>query len=223
VYEYTVLLALARLGFALERVGGKDDAGIDLQGRWRLPSISSSMNSIGAQAELDADYEQRDVPAIVQCKSLSRPASPSIVRELEGSLIAAPQRLYREGIGILAAPREATKGVREAMMRSKVPLAFVKVPQLESFDGLERSADEVAVVEQCIWNATAQERFLAGMGVTIRYGGMERGSGKGEVVLVWRGKILNPVKHDLDTESVIEAAEDDLDRAAQQYTGTASK
>ncbi|KAF3209160.1 hypothetical protein TWF192_010925 [Orbilia oligospora] len=41
LYEYTVLAALTRClpGISLTRVGGRDDAGVDLLGQWELPRI----------------------------------------------------------------------------------------------------------------------------------------------------------------------------------------
>ena len=96
-------------------------------------------------------------------------------------------------IGLLAAPGQATKGVREALGRSRLPLGFL---MLEPDGG----------VRQFLWNRVASELGLDGVGVRLRYcrdavvkDGEEKGGGdghghgqgvRGEVVLTWRGELL---------------------------------
>ncbi|KAI9867501.1 MAG: hypothetical protein M1813_009060 [Trichoglossum hirsutum] len=166
LYEYTVLSSLKRLGFSLSRIGGRADAGIDLVGEWRLPFVSQS-----------------PLKVLVQCKSHKRSPGPSVVRELEGAFAGAPAGWRGDGVlGVLAATREATRGVRDALGRSRLPLCFLKV----SPEGR---------VEQCLWNSVSEREGLEGVGATVRYS-LSEGDGKEdvgqEVVLTWKGKVVEP-------------------------------
>ena len=69
-YEYTVLQTLRRYALSLDRIGGRDDAGIDLVGTWHLPERE----------------RERALRVLVQCKSLKTKLGPNVVRELEGTL-----------------------------------------------------------------------------------------------------------------------------------------
>lgn len=86
-------------------------------------------------------------------------------------------------LGMLVSPRDATRGVREALGRSALPLVWALV-------GLGGE------VRQCLWNQRAVEVGLRGVGVTIRYlpeekEGAEGGEGvKSEVALTWKGLVL---------------------------------
>lgn len=107
-YEYTVQRALRRLAFALDRVGGRDDAGVDLVGTWHVPG------------------REHAVRVFVQCKALSRKAAPNLVRELEGSFRGGAEGGAAR-IGVLVSSREATQGVREAVARSRHPVVWMMV------------------------------------------------------------------------------------------------
>ena len=157
-YEYTVLQSLRRYALALHRIGGRDDAGIDLAGTWHLPEHEGS----------------RALRVLVQCKALKTKLGPNLVRELEGALRQAPVG-WRTGqtVGVLVSPREATKGVRDALARSSFPLFWMMV---ERDGGLK----------QALWNAKAEELGLGSLGVETRYGSSESELKK-EVVLTWDG------------------------------------
>lgn len=159
-YEYTVLQSLRRFAFTLHRVGGRDDAGIDLVGTWHLPDRASALR------------------VIVQCKSLKTKLGPNLVRELEGAFRNSPVGWRTsEKLGILVSPREATKGVRDAMARSGYPLLWMMMER----DG---------VVRQALWNAKAEELGLVPLGVETRYGGDSSQPMQKELVLTWNGEIL---------------------------------
>lgn len=157
-YEYTVLQSLRRYALALHRIGGRDDAGIDLAGTWHLPEHEGS----------------RALRVLVQCKALKTKLGPNLVRELEGALRQAPVG-WRTGqtVGVLVSPREATKGVRDALARSSFPLFWMMVER----DGSLR---------QALWNAKAEELGLGSLGVETRYGSSDSEPQK-EVVLTWDG------------------------------------
>jgi Protein of unknown function (DUF2034) len=165
-YEYTVQSALRRLGFSLTRVGGRDDSGIDLLGTWNLPS------------------NPRPLRVIVQCKALKGKLGPNLVRELEGAFIGAPTGWRGEGVlGILVSPKSATKGVREALGRSRWAMGWIMV---ENEEDKER-------VRQVLWNRAAANIGLEGITVTMRYGAKKEG-GDGaldsECALLWKDKMI---------------------------------
>ncbi|KAI1412178.1 hypothetical protein F5Y13DRAFT_163819 [Hypoxylon sp. FL1857] len=177
-YEYAVAAALATLGFTLRRVGGRDDCGIDLLGTWAVPSAPAST----------------PLRILVQCKasaSQSTRIGPQHVRELEGAFAGAPPGWRSSNssggssgssiVAFLVAQRPATKGMRDALGRSRWPMGFV-------------SCTEDGRLEQMLWNGRAEEEGLEGLGVGVRF--CEDGEGRSEqrLVLTWKGKpcVLDP-------------------------------
>ncbi|KAJ5720530.1 uncharacterized protein N7483_008464 [Penicillium malachiteum] len=162
-YEYTVLQSLRRYALALHRIGGRDDAGIDLAGTWHLPE----------------HVDSRALRVLVQCKAFKTKLGPNLVRELEGALRQAPVG-WRTGqtVGVLVSPREATKGVRDALARSSFPLFWMMIER----DG---------VLRQALWNSKAEEMGLGALGVEMRYaevdGSTESSELKKKVELTWDG------------------------------------
>ncbi|KAI4716570.1 hypothetical protein E4T48_07229 [Aureobasidium sp. EXF-10727] len=156
LYEYTVLDALKRLAFSLTRVGRASDLGIDLLGTWSIPSRPRPLN------------------VLIQCKAEA--PKPSMIRELEGAVVGAPVRYRGEGtMAVLAAAKEATKGVRDALGRSRLPMAYLNV----TTEGR---------VRQFVWNHAAVECGLEGLGVALRY----LANGESEVALTWKGMPWSP-------------------------------
>jgi len=156
-YEYTVQSSLQRLGFSLAHNGGSSDYGIDLLGTWKLPDGSTTLK------------------VLVQCKSLKAGTSPSVVRELEGSFAGAPIEWRGQSgvIALLASSKSATKGVREALGRSRRSMGFVCV-------------DREGKVLQMLWNRRAEEEGLVGVGICVRYPGEDQTC---KVVdLTWKGE-----------------------------------
>ncbi|KAL1840550.1 hypothetical protein VTJ49DRAFT_324 [Mycothermus thermophilus] len=181
-FEYTVQLALARFGLDLRRVGGASDCGIDLLGTWALPFPSSHSSSLsGAAAALSP------LRVLAQCKAVQRPG-PHFIRELEGAFVGAPAgwRAWTESgrgggiLGLLVAEKPATKGIREALARSRWPMGFV-------------ACSRVGEVSQFLWNRRAEEEGLEGFGVAVRYVDGDSG-GKKEVVLTWKGERVSSVR-----------------------------
>ncbi|KAL2120483.1 hypothetical protein VTJ04DRAFT_4510 [Mycothermus thermophilus] len=164
-FEYTVAGALARLGLDLRRVGGISDCGIDLLGTWTLPfpppaSSSSSGKSLRSRP-------RPFLRVIAQCKAVQRPG-PHLVRELEGAFAGAPAgwRAWKSPdggdengagrgvLGLLVTQRPATKGIREALARSRWPMGFV-------------ACSREGEVSQLLWNRRAEEEGLEGFGVGV--------------------------------------------------------
>ncbi|KAB8264512.1 hypothetical protein BDV32DRAFT_117927 [Aspergillus pseudonomiae] len=156
-YEYIVQRTLRSSAFTLHRVGGRDDAGIDLVGTWHLP------------------HREHPLRVIVQCKSLKTKLGPNLVRELEGTFNQSPVG-WRTGdeVGILVSPREATKGVRDTLARSTYPLMWMMIER----DGALR---------QVLWNGKAEQLGLVNLGVEVRYSADEDADSSKGVVLTWDG------------------------------------
>ncbi|KAF2732720.1 hypothetical protein EJ04DRAFT_535871 [Polyplosphaeria fusca] len=140
-FEYTAALSLLRLGFSLLRTGKKSDAGIDLIGHWILP----------------LDHLPAPIPVIVQCKARQSGLGPSHVRELEGAFHGIPADWRKKDVlGLLVSTCKATKGVLDALGGNRWPMAFVKISR-------------TGTIQQFLWNPSAAERGLEGVGVTIRH------------------------------------------------------
>ncbi|KAF1992514.1 hypothetical protein K402DRAFT_409273 [Aulographum hederae CBS 113979] len=163
-YEYTVQRALLTFGFHLTRVAKSSDLGIDLVGKWSVPSMPIPIR------------------VIVQCKARGKRLSPENARELEGAFSGAPGGYRGDGvIALLVAAHPATKGMREALRRSKSPMGFLQV----SREGQ---------VLQFIWNHVATESGLQDIGVSVRYQARiappkktkETGMQK-EIIMTWKG------------------------------------
>lgn len=158
-YEYTVQSALGALGMSLKRIGGNWDNGIDLLGTWPLPS------------------HPQPLKVLIQCKGLVRKMKPQETRELEGAFVGAPQGWRGPGVlAFLVSQKPATKGVREALGRSRWPMGYV----LCSGDGK---------VLQMLWNRRAEQEGLEGIGVELKYAG--EGPKEKEIVLTWKGNVIN--------------------------------
>ncbi|KAK5116567.1 hypothetical protein LTR85_009192 [Meristemomyces frigidus] len=175
-FEYTVAHTLRSFDFMLQRTGGANDLGIDLVGHWMLPAQRPHSHTM---------------PVLIQCKAAK--TTPPMVRELQGAYAGAPAGWRGEGVlGMLVSTQHATKGVVEAVQRSKLPLAVMQITR------------EGAVM-QFIWNAAAAQAGLEGLGVAVRYSpeaeakGADQGSGSGASVgqtigLTWLGKPWRPVQ-----------------------------
>jgi hypothetical protein len=158
-YEYVSAESLFRLGMSLRQVGGSSDFGIDLLGTWDLPTIPLKLK------------------VIAQCKALARAADPKMVRELEGAFAGAPAGWRENGVlGLLVTQKEATKGVRDAIGRSRWPMGFVMC----NHDGK---------ILQMLWNRRAEEEGLLGVGVGLKYSGGSKG--ERELFLTWKGEPLD--------------------------------
>ncbi|PTB70775.1 hypothetical protein BBK36DRAFT_1102981, partial [Trichoderma citrinoviride] len=153
-YEYLVAARLARYGFALTRVGGASDFGIDLIGDWTIPSSTPSSPS-------SSSSPARTIKVLIQCKGgENQRIGPHLIRELEGSFAGAPPG-WRGGrvLGLLVGGKAATRGVREALGRADVAMGYV---------WCEGGGGTGGLVRQMLWNQRAEELGLEGVGVGVR-------------------------------------------------------
>lgn len=158
-YEYTVQAAFKRLGMSLKRIGGRDDYGTDIIGTWSVPSAPHPLK------------------ILIQCKAYAGKLNPAHARELEGAFVGAPMGWRASNaLGLLVSPNPASKGVRDAIGRTRWPMGFV----LCSLDGK---------ILQMMWNRRAAEESLLGIECGIRYsiGNVKQR----EIVLTWKGKSIH--------------------------------
>ncbi|QSZ33559.1 hypothetical protein DSL72_005127 [Monilinia vaccinii-corymbosi] len=157
-YEYTVKQALERLGMSLKQVGGRADCGIDLLGTWPLPTVHQPLK------------------VLIQCKAFANKIKPAQARELEGTFVGAPQGWRTSGVlAFLVSQHAATKGVREALGRSRWPMGYV----LCEADGR---------IMQMLWNRKAADEGLEGLGVEMQYAGGVRD--EKELILTHKGTAI---------------------------------
>jgi hypothetical protein len=128
-YEYATQSLLRRYGFSLTRVGGRGDRGVDLKGTWTV-----------ATGEEKVELE---LPVIVQCKRLKSKVGPNLIRELEGALAGRSNTL-----GVLVGTKGATKGVRDAMGRSRVGICWIMLEVEEQAGGEVANEDDGDEVEE---------------------------------------------------------------------------
>lgn len=123
----------------------------------------------------------------MQCKALRAKVTPNLVRELEGAFAGVPPGWRRDNVvGVLCAPREATKGVRDAVRAAGRGVVWIMVDGIGASEG---------TVRQILWNEKAAHEGLMGLNVQIRYISNEMVGQEGvekEVVLTWKGQVWNP-------------------------------
>jgi len=127
--------ALRSFGMSLERTGGSGDKGVDLLGTWTIPNLPSEQSQ-----------KPRVYDALVQCKCTK--IGPAAIRELDGTVSSKRP----ETVGILAAPKHCSPGIRKHMAMSLRPLMYLCLGKKKG------------VVEQIIWNTPASA-LLPGVGV----------------------------------------------------------
>lgn len=153
-FEYTVQAALSLIGLSTQRIGASNDRGIDLLGIWNIPSSLLPLK------------------VLVQCKVLSKVAGPVLVRELEGAFSGAPTGWKDPGVlGILVTSTAASKGLRQAVQRSKWPISHIM-------------CDTRGQLQQMSWNKTAEDHGLYGISVNQSYSY----EGETSVRLMWKGQ-----------------------------------
>ena len=158
-YEYIVQSALKGFAMSLKRNGGKSDYGIDLLGTWSLPSMPHPLK------------------VLIQCKGHAGKISPSLARELEGAFVGAPPGWRGSSVlALLVSQNVATKGMREALGRSRWPMGYVY-------------CSREGKVLQMLWNKRAAQEGLEGIGIGVRYAG--EGPNERHVILTWQGNVLN--------------------------------
>ncbi|MCJ1429174.1 hypothetical protein MMC29_007087, partial [Sticta canariensis] len=130
------------------------------------------------------------------CKATKAKPAPERIRELEGAMAGAPEGWRSANtVGVLCAKQAATRGVREAVRRSGIPVIWVMVEEDPEDTGAGKGR-----VKQVLWNEKVAAMGADGVGVGVRYvvnrhegdetraaGGLEK-----EAVLLWKGREWDP-------------------------------
>ncbi|KAF8632884.1 hypothetical protein AX17_004730 [Amanita inopinata Kibby_2008] len=86
--ERSLKILQDNLCMSLQRVGGREDGGIDLQGWWWLPEVpSESSKESVISGHVEQPEFRRRLRVLAQCKAEKKKASPKYVRELEGVML----------------------------------------------------------------------------------------------------------------------------------------
>ena len=166
-YEYICAAALCRLGFTLDRCGGANDHGIDLIGRWQIPSRPEGLR------------------VLVQCKADNKAAGPRSIRELEGMVVGAPDAWQGENtIGVLCAKRPASDQTRQAVRRAGMPVVWIMISEEEG---------DTPRVKQILWNQNVEDAGLMGGALKPipRYSPAHEKMNV-EIALMWKGHVWDP-------------------------------
>ncbi|KAG8681454.1 hypothetical protein FRC09_017480, partial [Ceratobasidium sp. 395] len=118
----------SKLSMTLTNVGGPSDGGVDIQGWWWLPRLSS-----------ESGNERRRIRAIIQCKAFDKKLGPVHVRELEGTALLN----YHTGSSVLRPENVPPIAVPEANSSSDASAgetASELVAILMSLSGFSRMA-----------------------------------------------------------------------------------
>lgn len=124
-------LLQTNLSMSLNRVGGKSDGGIDLQGWWWPP--------VALDAFTDPAHRQR-VRVFAQCKAEKKKIGPKYIREMEGAL----HQHFNDPNPMVALFISESHFTKEALLRtqsSKIPFFLLHLP----------SEDEENI-ESIVWN-----------------------------------------------------------------------
>lgn len=161
-YEYAAAETLAQYGFSLQRIGGASDYGTDLIGTWDIHPKTSG--------------QPQTIKVLMQCKAgASQRAGPQHIRELEGAIVGAPAGWRAIGqnkvMAFLISERPATKGVQQALSRSRWPMGYI------FYEG------ETGELRQMLWNSLASDLALESIEVGTRYIGE-----KTKLILTRQGK-----------------------------------
>ncbi|SGY75921.1 BQ5605_C005g03458 [Microbotryum silenes-dioicae] len=127
-YELATLQFLSQPPLSLQsllRIGGANDKGIDLRG-FHIPQ-----RSVDDDDDDDLVHEgsvqprrlrPKRYPILVQCKAVSKPLQPSVVREFEGVLSTEPG-----GLGILVGMNGFTESAIKRALASELPMALLRL------------------------------------------------------------------------------------------------
>lgn len=127
LFEKRAQRALKGLSMALERVGGKEDGGIDLQGWWWLPNWNHILHSKEAASSTPPLIRLR---VLAQCKAESKKMGPNYVREMEGVLSRHHHNNHtlEPTVALLVSQSPFTKSTLLRVTSSPTPFLLIHLP-----------------------------------------------------------------------------------------------
>lgn len=165
LYELTVERELRRklLMQELEVVGGANDGGVDLTGKWPLGSIyrncinksvitepklplkGSRINGklikpLINRLQTDPEESRLTIDAVVQCKAFTSKISPKEIRELAGtflSLYPTKQKSDSLGLAIMCSPHLLTTSSIKLIDQLNIPFIYLRIETLQPTDSEE--------------------------------------------------------------------------------------
>ncbi|SCZ97528.1 BZ3500_MvSof-1268-A1-R1_Chr4-3g07232 [Microbotryum saponariae] len=127
-YELATLQFLSQPPLSLQsllRIGGANDKGIDLRGFYipQRPVDDDANDDMVHEGSVQRRrLRPRRYPILVQCKAVSKPLQPSIVREFEGVLSTEPG-----GLGILVGMNGFTESAIKRALASELPMGLLRL------------------------------------------------------------------------------------------------
>ncbi|TFK47580.1 hypothetical protein OE88DRAFT_1665786 [Heliocybe sulcata] len=179
------------LSMSLQRIGGKDDGGVDLRGWWWLPPPHMTVNN--------ANEDRRRVRVIAQCKAEKKKMGPNYVRELEGVMHRdLTEEAPYAAVALLISESAFTASTLRLAQSSKIPLLLLHLPSDDDESGLP-------VISTAFWNSALMgQHGILGGGIDIRWERSPDGS-SGRPGLWYRGERLKSwIPDPVDTPDVPE-------------------
>ncbi|KAF8643530.1 hypothetical protein AX16_008986 [Volvariella volvacea WC 439] len=192
--ERSLQLLQTHMSMKLERVGGKSDGGIDLQGWWWLPiqkhQHQHHIKNDSPSMELD-ELERRRFRVLAQCKAEQTKLGPKYVREMEGVALRHQARISTPDItslstqgnspsatlpsscnvpivAMLISESAFTKAALQHVQSSPVPFFLLHLPPLPTSN--PHPADPSTAIRAAFWNpALAAKHGLLGGDFEIRW------------------------------------------------------
>ncbi|KAI0777303.1 hypothetical protein BD413DRAFT_175489 [Trametes elegans] len=142
------------LSMSLQRVGGRGDGGIDLQGWWWLPPVClERVDTSSGDQSGSLGQARRRLRVVAQCKAEEKKIGPRYIRELEGTVLrhAAHPPLLEHGrhvsgaqgalVGLFISISPFTKASVLQAYSSPIPLALLHLPEQVEGRDCERDYD----------------------------------------------------------------------------------
>lgn len=166
----------------LTRIGGASDHGIDITGTWIPPSLPNTPTP------------RPPITIYVSCKAYrgTKNAGPAVIRELIGTVDAAPRDV--DAMGIFASTKPCTAEARKLLATSRAAIGFVCItpPDLDvGEEGSGDGSDLGGILHQFIWNDAASGLLGRQLGCTARHKTVEGEEPQEEVCLTLDGVPLD--------------------------------
>jgi Required for respiratory growth protein 7 len=157
----------SQLSMSLQKVGGKSDGGIDLQGWWWLPLSKRRASAPDAPRTWTGKdgVPRRRIRVLGQCKAEKKKMGPNYVRELEGVLGRHNSQPGQDpAVGLLISESAFTRSTTLRAFSSQIPLFLLHLPpeptevdQLREGEAEAEEHDEEAdaapdLIGSAVWN-----------------------------------------------------------------------